>query len=128
MAALNIAGEHQYNYTDKDMMLPGVHVVYYRLKQKDIDERFSYSAIILVKLTGKMVINVYPNPAKDVLNIVDWDKIKKMELYDISGRKISEYRLPQAVVNVNNLLNGTYILKVTLKNGETLEQKIIVNR
>lgn len=51
-----------------------------------------------------------------------------MQLYDISGRKINEWQLAQPTISVNNLLNGTYILKIELQTGEIVEQKVIVFR
>ena len=101
---------------------------YYRIKQIDVDGRFSYSNIKLIKLTDKIVINVYPNPASDVVNIVGWNTIKQMQLYDLSGRKINEWSTGQQTISINNLNNGTYILKMELKTGAILKQKIIVSR
>ncbi len=128
VAALNTTGEHLYNYTDNNIPSSVVPVVYYRLKQKDIDGRFTYSPVVLIKLTDKMEISVYPNPAKDVLNIVGWDKIKQMELYDISGRKLNEWKTAQSTIRIDNLANGTYILKAELRSGEMIEQKLVVSK
>jgi len=128
VAAFNTSGDHQYNYTDNNIALPGVPVVYYRLKQKDIDGRFTYSAIILVKLTDKTEISLYPNPASDIINISGWKNIAQMQLYDISGKKLNEWKAAQPSIRIDNLANGTYVLKAKLKSGDMIEQKLIVTR
>ncbi|MBL0183766.1 MAG: T9SS type A sorting domain-containing protein [Chitinophagaceae bacterium] len=101
---------------------------YYRVKQVDVDGRYSYTNIQLIKLTDNMVISFYPNPAKDVVNIVGWDKIKQMQLYDISGRKLNEWKKVQPTITINNLSNGTYVLKAEMRSGEMIEQKLIVSK
>jgi len=101
---------------------------YYRIRQVDVDGKYGYSNIQLVKLTDSIVISIYPNPASDVINIVGWNNIKQMQLYDISGRKVNEWRLPHPTINVKKLVNGMYILKAELNTGEIVEQKVMVNR
>lgn len=54
---------HNYNYTDN--VTPGAVIIYYRLKVVDINNKVSYSKIVLVRLNGIFsdgAINVYPNP------------------------------------------------------------------
>lgn len=101
---------------------------YYRIKQIDVDGKNSYTNIQLVKLTEKISISIYPNPVSEIINIVGWDKIKKMELYDISGRKLNEWKTAQSTIRVNNLTTGTYVLKAVLKSEEMIEQKLVVNK
>ena len=101
---------------------------YYRIRQMDVDGRTGYSNTQLIKLTDTIVISIYPNPANDVINIVGWNNISHMQLYDISGRKINEWQLAQPTISVNHLANGTYILKIELQTGEIVEQKVIVFR
>jgi hypothetical protein len=49
VAAFNQPGIHNYNYTDNIAAL-AVPIVYYRLKQKDIDGRFTYSGIVVLSI------------------------------------------------------------------------------
>ena len=59
-------GVKDYTYTDQNIDALGVGVVYYRLRQVNIDGRSSLSDIRLVKLgKGSGEIAVFPNPVKD---------------------------------------------------------------
>jgi hypothetical protein len=107
---------------------PSVGINYYRIKQFDIDGQFTYSNIQFVKVVGANEFSIYPNPASEIVNILGWNNIKKIHLFDIGGRLIKEWLLTPQNIDVSNLLNGTYILKVELKTGETLKQKLIVSK
>ncbi|MEP7256272.1 MAG: T9SS type A sorting domain-containing protein, partial [Ferruginibacter sp.] len=127
IATVNYSTAARGNYTAIHIQ-PANGNNYYRIKQIDVDGKYSYTNIQLVKLTEKITISIYPNPASEIINIAGWDKIKQMQLYDMSGRKINEWKIVQSTINVNSLANGTYILKAELKSGEIVEQKVIVNK
>lgn len=62
--ASNTPGTHHYSFTDKEIATLASPVIYYRLRQSDLDGNFTYSKVI--KLSGFNAINnlsVYPNPA-----------------------------------------------------------------
>ncbi|HCA09779.1 T9SS type A sorting domain-containing protein [Chryseobacterium sp.] len=69
------------------------------------------------------VIAIGPNPTADYLNILTDLKITNLEIYDISGRKISA-QLEGNKVDVKNLNPGTYILNFETKEGKTSEKFI----
>ncbi|MEP6712803.1 MAG: T9SS type A sorting domain-containing protein [Ferruginibacter sp.] len=79
---------HNYSFVDE---LPEYGNNYYRLKQTDIDNNFKYSNIVVVpfSVTALVMDDVYPNPAKDLLNysILSPENRKLfLLLSDISGR------------------------------------------
>jgi len=63
-ASINNAGEHPYSFADKDVQ-PG-YTYYYRLKQVDIDGRFTYSSTLKVDIGGKRTatLRVSNNPVR----------------------------------------------------------------
>ncbi|MDR1763992.1 MAG: leucine-rich repeat protein [Dysgonamonadaceae bacterium] len=64
---------------------------------------------------------VYPNPVKDVVNILfDFTTVK---IYDLNGRLIGQYS--GNPVKVGNLAEGTYILEATLANGQKTRARIV---
>jgi len=73
---------------------------------------------------------VYPNPAQNDVQ-VKWATALNMsiELYDFAGRKlVNENVLSDGyTLRRGNLQSGTYILKLTDKNGNTLVKKLIFN-
>ena len=98
---------------------------FYPIKKIDSDGKFSYSTAQIVKPFGKKPITVYPNPASETVNIRGWNNVKRMQLYDVSGRLLNEWQSATPEININNLLRGTYILKVLMKTGEILQEKIM---
>ena len=66
----NSAATLSYSFDDRKPFTAGS---YYRLKQIDKDGRFTYSNIIAIKGKGIMgveISNLYPNPVKDVFNVI----------------------------------------------------------
>ncbi|MEP7142677.1 MAG: reprolysin-like metallopeptidase [Ferruginibacter sp.] len=79
--------------------------------------------------SSKKLLTVYPNPAKDKLNInlTGYSGISEMRLYDVKGRQMSSQRTGQinSVMDISTLASGVYFMKVVTANGESLNQKII---
>ncbi len=105
---------------------PVAGVNFYRIRQVDLDGKFSYSTIQSVSLAAKTDISIYPNPATDIINITGWNNIVQLQLFDISGRKIQQWQTPQSIINIGALSKGTYILKMDLITGQSIKQKIVL--
>jgi Secretion system C-terminal sorting domain len=110
-------------YEHKDVQ-PAIGFNYYRIKQIDVDGRFTYSAIVKV-LNTKNIKEAFiaPNPVIDMLNLVEpiAVHINTLEVYDSRGAiilrkninsKVQLYSLP-----VSNLSKGNYALKVNYEKG-----------
>lgn len=71
-----------------------------------------------------MELNVFPNPASDILNISCNEIIKAVSLINILGQEMyyQNIDVSTAQINIANYLSGNYILKI-----ETLENVIIKN-
>ncbi len=80
-------------------------------------------------------IDVYPNPAADYVNLnlsLKEFKNVKVDLYDLSGQSVlqEEYnniRDKQTTLDLSNMSAGTYVLKLSLPEGNTF-RKIIVSK
>ncbi|MCF6131927.1 T9SS type A sorting domain-containing protein [Flavobacterium wongokense] len=74
-------------------------------------------------------VKVYPNPATTTLNIATKNlQAEELELYDVQGRLILSEKMSgtEHQLNISNLENGTYLLKVSGDNkSETI--KVIKN-
>lgn len=82
-----------------------------------------------VGLANKNEVRVYPNPAKDIVNLA-WDNAKptKILLYDTAGKllqTISNVADKKAQINVSKYPKGIYILKYEL-NNKAYSEKLIV--
>ncbi|MFV0305668.1 MAG: endonuclease [Moheibacter sp.] len=71
-------------------------------------------------------ISLYPNPVKNSLNIQSDEKIEKIEVYSISGKKVQSGKpnTTDVEINVSNYAVGTYMIKLTI-NGKVTSQKFI---
>ena len=69
-------------------------------------------------------IFVYPNPTANLIYI-QADNISKAELFDLMGRKVKA--TDQNQIDLSNISNGSFILKVTTENNKTQSFKIIKN-
>lgn len=124
-----------YQFTDPLNGLSGV--VYYRLKEVDIDGNINYSKIVALRLDGSSMsanFSVYPNPFASGIKVTvtnDKNEDATIHLFNISGQKIMSIpvTLQQGqnilpLSNLTNLQSGVYILQL-VTNSSTVSQKII---
>lgn len=74
-------------------------------------------------------ISIYPNPVNQFLNVEDpQNRIKRMQLHDLSGRLTRELNISQGQHDLSQLSNGVYLLRLELIKDQVVHQKIIVRR
>ena len=66
-------------------------------------------------------VSVYPNPAKNVLNINASSNINRVEVYNMMGQMIGSYTANDmnTQINTTNYANGIYTVKISTENGTT---------
>jgi len=81
-------------------------------------------------LQTEVALNVYPNPAADMLN-VEVSVDAKLQLMDVTGRSIlfetDAVANRKAEINVSGLANGNYMLKV-YNNSFVKVQKVVIQK
>jgi len=70
---------------------------------------------------NKLLINIYPNPTNDLLNIVGIEG--ETVIYDIYGKIIKSSNLNS--LNLSDLDAGIYFLKISDKNGNVYSFKVV---
>lgn len=75
-------------------------------------------------------VSVYPNPAKDILSIsLLGNTIQNVEILSIAGKQITSqefrYKNTTQTMNISNLKQGFYLIKITDSLGEIHIRKII---
>ncbi|MEX1002007.1 MAG: T9SS type A sorting domain-containing protein [Crocinitomicaceae bacterium] len=72
-------------------------------------------------------ISVYPNPARDIVNISSSENAE-MTIYDIQGKKIQTLLVSPITesFNVSHLSRGTYTLVFTIDGSLAKQMKIII--
>ena len=73
-------------------------------------------------------LNMYPNPAIDILNISAQSTINNIEIYNVLGQKVIRMSLEDtsAEINVSNLNSGIYLIKYEI-NNRTSTKKFVKN-
>lgn len=70
-------------------------------------------------------VNFYPNPAKTTVSLKNFDKIKSIDIYEATGRKVRSIEPDQQNINVEDLKSGIYYLEIKLKDGSLSYEKLI---
>lgn len=68
---------------------------------------------------------VSPNPFSEVLNIKNAEKIRKIDVTDVAGRKIKTINNPSSTIHLGELKAGMYILNMTMQDGSFENVKVI---
>jgi hypothetical protein len=116
------SGRNNYDYID-NISAANFPVYFYRLKNIDKDGKFSYSAIVKLRLTGKgLFVQVSPNPFTERLNVNIESLVKDKAtiiLADFSGRQLYKKNIQLSPGNnafeineTSKLSKGNYFLTI----------------
>ena len=102
-------------------------VIYYRLKMVDVDGRFTYSNTIKLDVEKGTLVQIFPNPVKDVLTVsVNSNLVNKYAvLMNMQGTRLQIVNINSQTftLDLSNYSSGVYLLKV-----EGVEVKKIVKQ
>ena len=95
-----------------------------------LDNIYFYKGLPLTSISdtkSKPAINLYPNPVLNNLNIKSETEIVKVDVYTITGQIIKSVSVKThgAIIDLNDITQGTYFVAITLKNGTRSIQKVI---
>lgn len=136
----NINGtDKSYQLIDKSTELQGRSIVYYRLKQFDIDGRVTYSKVLAVRLQAKagVIMQVSPNPFAENLYVrfnASEKGLAQISIINATGQTVlsKQTTISKGYNNVqvdglSKLNTGFYVARLTM-NGVIIDnQKIIKN-
>lgn len=124
--AISSYGINNYTYSD---FSPSLGTNHYRLKMIDKDGNYTYSMVRDIFIESlQSAFSIIPNPAKEYALISFKQPTNgSISIFDIQGKKIFE-----DVVNGNSynlstsqFMNGNYIIKITTKTTNYLQQLVI---
>ncbi len=114
-----------YGYTDYNIDRLGSEVMFYRLKQIDLDGRYKYSTIVRLRYSDKNKVNsiIYPNPTQGSATMLVGDNAlvgSTATVYDINGRQLASIKITanSQTIDFGRYVNGIYFIR--LVNGEVL--------
>jgi hypothetical protein len=117
---------NNYQYEDRNL-LSGKY--FYRLKIVDIDGTYFYSPVRLINRSPQNVLTIFPNPVKNVLNIIlgGIAQIRSLRIYDSNSRVVYSGTQQQtsADINVSNLRNGIYVIECIDDNATAYRSKFV---
>lgn len=109
--AVNAGTEHRYRYLDETFTTTS----YYRLRQVDTDDSYSYSRIVCV-IPEKESLDrfyVYPNPSRErKIDVQMPEKTERLFLFDQLGRKLGQFDSPGTKHNITLPQTGSYLLQI----------------
>lgn len=119
----NLPGKNQYSFTHS---APADNILYYRLKQIDIDGNADYSKTVKVTLNRVLQVTIYPNPAAGFIQIknIRPDEMKSLQVVSSDGRVVmTSSANARMQYDISHLRTGIYILKLVKK-----DNSVLVNR
>jgi hypothetical protein len=119
-----------YDYTDINN---AKGITQYRLREIDLDGKYSYSPIRSVRATGqKGKTIIYPNPSTDGrVNVVfnDINTTRDVSISDLNGRILKTWKGVVNNIQINDLSAGFYTIRIIdTETGEQTVEKIVVKK
>jgi hypothetical protein len=135
----NQAAINDYSFIDKNITNLGTSIVYYRLKQTDVDNKFTYSEVRILKLDKlRGGISIFPNPVRDGFYVRISTPLASntkvgLKLMNQLGQVLDAREISSGVASnyyfdikkSANIIAGQYNLQV-ITDGNLLESKKII--
>jgi hypothetical protein len=104
--------------------------IFYRIMQKDLSGRLTYSDIKSIKTNGSQQIVIYPNPSIDgnvVVKIPNTMIGTTGILKSANGATVFSQKIENTILKMSNLPTGFYLFSIVNKSNENIiTQRIIV--
>jgi hypothetical protein len=122
VASNNIASQvSKYNFVDKE---PGTANNYYRIKEVDLDGKFTYSKIIRIDFSKLFAMQLFPNPATNKIQIqftgISGNQKAHLSIQSLTGSKLKSIPLilsgEKIEIDISSLSAGMYILNLSADN------------
>lgn len=121
--ARNTSGNNDYSFTD---VSPINGINFYRLQMLDIDGKMTYSAIIKIVFTGKNELQVFPNPANNIITLSGLQSKGVIKIMSADGKLVMQMAVTNnsLLVDISKWAKGMYILQYN--DGEKVQQIKII--
>ena len=89
--------------------------------------RLNFGVPVITKINDideQNIIKLYPNPAKDQLNIETNYELNKVQIIDITGKMLVQEQNNFSTINISDLHKGVYFIKLYVNNN-TIVKKFI---
>ena len=120
-----------YTFND-DVTGVAANIVYYRLRQLDIDGKSSFSKVVSVRLKKSTGFTVSPNPFNSYVNInIDWkdNETTSVKVFTMSGTEVFSKNIKMnkgtnyvQLNELSTLTPGNYIIQFNSSEGKIFKQ------
>jgi hypothetical protein len=87
---------------------------------------FSQTPLSVNQFSLEQKLKVYPNPAKDILNIQSASAVRTLRVLNVLGQEVLRQSGAARIINLFSLSPGLYILKTEHNNGGKATRKFII--
>ncbi len=122
-AQINSHTIHHYSTIDTK---PARETNYYRLKQVDLDGKFTYTPLLVVSYNS-VDVQFYPNPVANTLFVESKSSIERITIQDLLGKTIMTIENPGKNVDLTGLSSGQYIILFQKSKEEIEVSRFIKN-
>lgn len=112
----NIPLNYQFTHTQ-----PSLGNNYYRLKQIDFDGKFEYSKIVAANISSTEAISIYPNPAKDILQIKGLTTENTVTITNNIGSVVKTFTNVKNSLLIKDLPKGIYSISIYSQQNEIIK-------
>ncbi|AXY73259.1 T9SS C-terminal target domain-containing protein [Paraflavitalea soli] len=126
IAAGNQSHRREYVQSDKT---DHTGALYYRIRQTDIDGRYTFSKVAMVGAwRGMDPLTVQPNPASGYFSVtgIAADEVVQTDLYTPGGALIKTWKGYQQRYTLPALAAGVYYARIHLANGQMVSRQLAV--
>lgn len=122
----NVSNSYNFNHNFSSRQL-----IQYRLKMVDIDGKFAYSNIALVKTDGQSFdFNIFPNPGSSTntkIQIAGLASGSKIQVTDMSGRVVKNMSVSSSNIQLGDLPTGVYMVKLySTSTAEQVTKRLVI--
>ncbi len=117
--ANNLPGKNKYHFVHTGVT---DNILFYRLKQFDLDGKVAYSKTEKINISKATQITVYPNPAADFIRLKNIDPavVAQVQFISSDGRLLLAAKANSLMqFNISHLKPGSYLLKIIRKDKST---------
>jgi hypothetical protein len=106
-----IEAKTEYNFVDEMPQTGMTH--YYRLKQVDFNGKYEYSKSIAVKMNSNPMLQVFPNPTTEFVQVTGIETPTTLQLIDSKGLVVEERHIDKNErLEVKNRNSGIYFIRI----------------
>jgi hypothetical protein len=78
-------------------------------------------------MTSQNTLSIFPNPARDIVNVYSDTEIEYVEIFSFDGRKIDTFQVDakSVQINVDQYPPGVYFIRIAKATGIEIERLLI---